>query len=315
MAPPGFGKSTVGTTVGHMMLERGYSILYFSLRKVVSVASLASNILEGLGMPSSPGEDLRKKVMKCLREIKMNTVLMLDNAEDLQVGDKEMEFTTFVRDIGESVPNVCILITTRKAVRGLNMGNFLYESIPLKPLNVEESAELLQLLVPHISMVHARSLGSFCGGVPLFLNIAGSLLKNGANPEPLISELKNMPEKVLNGSHPDIKDYHDCLRIFIRRQSAELRSALTRLAVFPTTFTQTDVRFVFPDNTISEWEFQSLLARLITHSLVEVDCETGLYSLHPLVQAFCKGSKDDVELDTRYGAFTLDFLVNLIIMF
>ena len=67
VAPPGFGKSTVGTTVGHMMLERGYSILYFSLRKVVSVASLASNILEGLGMPSSPGEDLRKKVMKCLK--------------------------------------------------------------------------------------------------------------------------------------------------------------------------------------------------------------------------------------------------------
>lgn len=300
VAPPGFGKSTVATSIGHTLLANGYHVLPFSLRNVKSIASLAENILNGFGMSPSQCEDPLKKLRRFLKGLTSKTVLVLDNAEDLQEGETENEFTDLVKDIGENMPNVQVFVTTRKKVKGLSRCNFQHKSFPLEAMDEKESAELVHLLVPHISMEQARTLGKCCGGVPLFLNIAASLLEDDTTPELLIKELEMMPERFLKGSNPDIEDFYNCLKIFLKRMRNDMRSALTRLAVFPTTFTEEEVRFLFPDMK-SEYEIHSLFITLKGHALLQLDDEAKvLYSLHPLVQVFCKVTKDDAELDSRY---------------
>ena len=307
VAPPGFGKSSVATALCHMLLEKGYQVLYFSLRNVKSVACLATDILDSLNMSQDLCEDPLKRLRRCLQMvISSKTVFVLDNVEDLQEGKSENELTDLVKEILENIPKTFVLITTRKKVRGLNKCNFWHKSLTLEQLSLQESAKLLTCLAPdtlNISMEQAETLGKCCGGVPLFLNIAGSILEHDTTPDFLIKELQMMPEKFLSGSNPDVEDYFNCLRIFIKRQFvSELRSVLTRVAVFPVSFTEDEAVVLFPDqDAISKSELHRWLSGLVGHALLQFDCETKKYSLHPLIQVFCKVTRDDGQLDTRYN--------------
>ena len=293
VAPPGFGKTTVAINMGYMLFGKEKDVLYVSLRTVSSITLAAKNMLETLGIPVSknPVLQLKQHLMSLQRE----TVLILDNAEDLQTGD-ELNFNQFLHGIGQSARNLVTLVTSRKTVSKLDFP-FLTCNFPLSPLSEEQSFLFLKYHTAGISDQRARQFArhKVCGGVPLLLKLTASfLMSKSIDPIELHRKLQNCPHNFLKGNNPRVQDLFCLLKVFYNHLQPEVRKALASLAAFPTVFTKKEAKDVL-FHSEDYLDFQMLLNDLQSHSLVQQDEVNNhvQYSLHPLVQAFCIASRED----------------------
>ena len=293
VAPPGFGKTAVAINVGHMVLDKGKDVLYVSLRTVTSVARAAEHMLETVGIPVTETPVLQVK--SYLASLQRETLLILDNAEDLQVKEGA-HFNQFLEDIGQQARNLVTLITSRILLSKLDFP-FLASHVPLKPLDEDESSVFLKNQAPNISDQYVRlfSKPKVCGGVPLVLKITAAFLKNKTiDPIELHRKLQNCPHNFLKVNNPKIQELFLLLKVFYNHLQPAVKKALASLAAFPTVFTKVEAKDVlFPDEDYLG--FQILLNDLESHSLVQQDEVNNHveYSLHPLVQAFCIACRDD----------------------
>ena len=299
VAPPGFGKTTVATNIGYRMLEEGKDVLHFSLRNVCSLNRAAEHMLEKL-VGFYAGENPVKQLTSYLSSLPHQTVLILDNAEDLQIGDGS-NFEDFLEEIGQHAFNVVTIITSRNAVSKLDLFSFPTKHIPLKPLTGEDSAAYLKNHVPGLSDHLVRAFAKACRGVPLLLTITGSFLKKKTiDPIDLHRKLQNCPHSFLKAKDAKIQELYSLLRVFYNNLGPDMKEYLAYLASFPTSFTKEEAKDVlFPNEDY--FDFQLVLDNLEQHSLVQQDDDQNkqYYSLHPLVQAFCKSSRGDTC--TRYN--------------
>ena len=293
VAPPGFGKTSVATNVGYNMLHEGKDVLYFSLRNVRTLNRAAEHMLKnffGIYAEENPVLQLTSHLSSLQRQ----TVLILDNAEDLQIGEGS-NFEDFLEEIGQHALNVVTLITSRNAVSNLDVFPFGTKHIPLKPLTGEDSSAYLKKHVLDISDHWARAFAKACRGVPLLLTIAGSFLeKKTIDPTDLHMQLQNCPHSFLRAKNAKIQKLYSLLRVFYNNLGPDMKEYLAYLASFPTSFTKEEARDVlFPNEDY--FNFQLVLDDLEQHSLVQQDGDQNnrYYSLHPLVQAFCKSSRED----------------------
>ncbi|KAL9986204.1 hypothetical protein ACROYT_G000310 [Oculina patagonica] len=300
VAPPGFGKTAVATNIGHMMLEQGKDVLYFSLRNVSRLTLAAEQMLKevtGIHAEENPISHLTSY----LNSLQRQTVLILDNAEDLQIGD-EAKFEEFLEKIGQHAQNVVTLVTSRNSVLKLDLFPFGTKHVPLKPLTADGSSAYLKNHVPDISNQLAKEFATACCGVPLLLKITASFLQSKAvNPVDLHRKLQNCPHSFLKTKHAKIQELYSFLKVFYNNLRPDMKDALAYLASFPTSFTIEEAKdILFPEE--DDLNFQCLLDDLVQHSLVQQDEDNNhlYYSLHPLVQAFCKSSRD--ETCTAYNA-------------
>ena len=293
VAPPGFGKTAVAINMGYIMLEKGKDVLYVSLRTVTSMTLAAKNMLEAIGILAGDTPILQLK--KFLTSLQQDMVLILDNAEDLQTGE-EKHFYHFLEEIGQHASNLVTLITTRIPVSKLDFP-FVTNYIALKALDEEESFAFLKSQAPDISDQQARRFAwpKACGGIPLLLKLTASYLKsNTVHPTDLHRKLQNCPHSFLKGKDPKVQELFLLLKVFYNHLRPEVKKALSSLAAFPTIFTKEDAKDVLFRNE-DYLEFQILLNSLESHSLVqrEGDNNEAQYSLHPLIQAFCKACSDN----------------------
>ena len=293
VAPPGFGKTTVATNIGYRMLDEGKDVLHFSLRNVCSLNRAAEHMLEKL-VGFYAGENPVKQLTSYLSSLPHQTVLILDNAEDLQIGDGS-NFEDFLEEIGQHALNVVTIITSRNAVSKLDLFSFPTKHIPLKPLTGEDSAAYLRNHVPDLSEHFVRAFAKACCGVPLLLTITGSFLERKTiDPIYLHMQLENCPHSFLRAKDVNIQELYSLLRVFYNNLSPDMKEYLAYLASFPTSFTKEEAKdILFPNEDY--FNFQLVLDNLKQHSLVQQDEDQGnqYYSLHPLVQAFCKSSRED----------------------
>ena len=293
VAPPGFGKTAVATHVGYSMLDEGRDVLYFSLRNVQRLSLAAEHMLKKLvGVYAEENPVLQLK--SYLSSLPRQTVLILDNAEDLQIGDGS-NFEDFLEEIGQQASNVVTLITSRNALT--KVFSFGTKHIPLKPLTGKDSSAYLKNHVPDISDHLVRAFAKACRGVPLLLTITGSFLKKKTiHPVDLHRKLQNCPHIFLKAKNAQIKELYSLLRVFYNNLGPDMKEYLACLASFPTSFTKEEAKAVlFPNE--DPLDFQLVLDNLEQHSLVQQDEDQSnlecSYSLHPLVQAFCKSSRED----------------------
>ena len=293
VAPPGFGKTEIATAVGYKMKDQGNNILYFSLRNVKLMTTAAKNMLEAIGIPVG-GDPIWQITQYLQSSLLKQTVLILDNAEDLQKGDDTL-FSQFLEAISKNARNLVTLITSRIYLSKLG-ANFEFFIVPLKPLTDEQS--LLFLKVYNVEHQWAKRFSPFnvCGGVPLLLKITASFLTQSGTIDPveLHKSLQKCKDKFLMGKHPDIQDLLCHLHVFYNCLPSDIKQALSRLAAFPTVFTKREAKLVlFGDE--SELNFQFMLDLIEKHSLVHRGDVDGCqhYSLHPLVQAFCVTSSEN----------------------
>ena len=304
VAPPGFGKTEIATAVGYMMKDRGNNILYFPLRNVKLMTTAAKNMLETIGIPV--GGDPIWQITQHLQSLLKQTVLILDNAEDLQNGDDSL-FSQFLEAISKNARNLVTLITSRICFskRGAHFDFFV---VSLKPLTDEQS--LLFLKIYNVEHKWAKRFSPFnvCGGVPLLLKITASFLTQSGTIDPveLHRNLQKCKDKFLMGKHPDVQDLQCHLEVFYNYLPPDIKKALSRLAAFPTVFTKREAKIVlFGDE--SELNFQFVLDSIEKHSLVHGDDVDGCqqYSLHPLVQAFCVTSSENQSTEGYTSAIRL----------
>ncbi|XP_044163058.1 uncharacterized protein LOC122947653 [Acropora millepora] len=304
VAPPGFGKTEIATAVGYMMKDRGNNILYFPLRNVKLMTTAAKNMLETIGIPV--GGDPIWQITRHLHSLLKQTVLILDNAEDLQNGDGSL-FSQFLEAISKNARNLVTLITSRICLHKQG-AHFDFFVVPLKPLTDEQSLVFLKTYNVEDQWAERFSPFNVCGGVPLLLKITASFLTQSGTIDPaeLHRNLQKCKDKFLMGKHPDVQDLQCHLEVFYNYLPPDIKKALSRLAAFPTVFTKREAKIVlFGDE--SELNFQFMLDSIEKHSLVHGDDVDGCqqYSLHPLVQAFCVTSSENQSTEGYTSAIRL----------
>jgi len=277
------------------MLHEGKDVLYFSLRDMRRLNLAAEHMLKkffGIYAEENPVMQLTSH----LSSLQHQTVLILDNAEDLQIGEGS-NFEGFLKEIGQHALNVVTLITSRNAVSKLELFPFGTKHIPLKPLTSKDSSAYLKNHVLNISDHWAREFAKACRGVPLLLTITGSFLKQKTiDPIDLHMQLQNCPHSFLKVKNAKIEELYSLLRVFYNNLGPDMKEYLAYLASFPTSFTKKEAKDVlFPNEDY--FTFQLVLGDLEQHSLIQqVEDQNNLecsYSLHPLVQAFCKSTRED----------------------
>lgn len=206
VAPPGFGKTETATAVGYMMKDQGNNILYFSLRNVKFMTTAAKNMLETIGIPV--GGDPFWQMTQHLQSLLKQTVLILDNAEDLQKGDESL-LSQFLKEISKNARNLVTLITSRICLskRGDDFDLFV---VPLKPLTDEQSLVFLKKYSVEDQWAKRFSPFNVCGGVPLLLKITASFLTQSGTIDPveLHRNLQKCKDKFLMGSILTSKIYN-----------------------------------------------------------------------------------------------------------
>ncbi|XP_068740177.1 uncharacterized protein [Montipora capricornis] len=286
VGPPGFGKTAVAIAVGHMMKGQGKDIVYISLRTVTSVEAAAKKMLEVVGIPLARAPILQ--VQQYLASLLKQTVLILDNAEDLQKEDGAL-FDTFLDAISKEATNVLTLVTSRILLSKLDYHNTPVE-YPLKPLTKEQSFLFLKNKGIPDQQATRFSWHKVCGGVPLLLKITASFLLKSKTIDPveLHRSLHECKDEFLRGKNPEIQELHRRLEVFYDYLPPDVKKALSYLATFPTVFKKGEAKEVLFEE-INPLDFDFILSALESHSLVEPEEVDGClqYSLHPLVQAFC----------------------------
>ena len=165
IALPGMGKTEVVIRVGGLLVKEHWPVVYVKEKKLIDICQeiLYQVDYRHWTVPMSQGDEISHCKRK-LSELEDETIIILDNAEDLQ---KEEEFNDFFEHLVRSAPKVRTIIATRYDITSLILASG--DKIRLDPLDLSSSSKLLMQRAPQISKPHAEEIGDLCGGVPLFL--------------------------------------------------------------------------------------------------------------------------------------------------
>lgn len=297
---PGYGKSCLAQIIGHVMIEKGFQVIFLCLREIRYVSKMCANILLSLkvnicGLASKQCE----LALSHLKSLTTKTILILDNAEDiLKKPEERKEFYNFVNHVATYANHVKCVITSREVCStSCQISRY---SVKLLALETEDAARLLQAKVKENTILtleddQAKVIADLCLNVPLILHAAAAYIEDVGGPLALIQVLEKHSAPLeladMEELSPDLKMKRflfDCLQ----QLGHELEKALVSLAVFPAAFHRDQVFIVF-DVSI---QLDTVLLSLVKRSLVHRDVETNQYFVHRLIQLCCeeKAQKDEL---------------------
>ena len=281
ISPPGMGKTEVAISASEMLQREGDLTVVFVERKD-RLIDICGEILDRLSSRRwSVSVDLITQAKRKLSELQENTVIVLDNTEDVQ-GE---EFDDFVGWLVKSAPKVQLVITTRQDVGFVSAD---IHKVHLKPLDVDSSTKLLRELVASCSDEHVKELGKLCGGIPLLLIHCACLLNSDFNPEVLIQEFKENSIRLLKSNATEV---YNALGRFIGKFSEDLKRNLVVLSVFPSFFSTKDIQFLFEDKL----QLETVKRRMIQCSILQ-KASSQKFNIHPLVQAYCRVERASLNM-------------------
>lgn len=288
LGPPGFGKSSVVIHVGHNLYDNhGMSVIFVCMRQITTMHTLCSSILKTIDAECSLSDNVVVQAQNFLVAQKEPTILILDNCEDIQKSTSKSEFQKFIEYVG-SYSKVQLLLGTRKQITTIQ---FECQTEKIPPLDDGDSAELLKEFAPGKMSDHeAIELAAQCNGVPLLIKLAGHRVNNGYKPAKLAESLKSNPHGVLKWRGNEIQDHlTNSIRVFLYSLDRDLQLALVKLANFANAFTQEDVCALYLKEPSDCYNMLCLL-----HGNALLQLEDSQYSLHPLLQAFCREERDQM---------------------
>ena len=292
---PGMGKTQVAIRVCQVFLqnkESKKSVIF--IEKQDKLRDVCSEILRRLsGRHLSERHDLVSIAKRRLKELREDTVVVLDNTEDIQ-GKEFDDFAEYLLKYARKLQ----LILTSRAVVGFTSPRV--HKVSLNPLDSNSSARLmLRLLQESVANSEelAKELGKLCGGIPLFLVHCSCLLKDDFIPAVLIQELRDNPILLLKTNAE--KDYNELGR-FLSKSTKNVRRNLVRVSVFPSAFSGEDIGFLFDDKLKAE----TVKTKMVKCALLQ-KVNNGKVALHPLVRDFCRAERkllkmEDVGEEAQY---------------
>ena len=282
ISPPGMGKTQLSIRVSHLIKIREPALSVIYVERLDKLIDICGEILDRLRNRSwSTSDDLISQAKRKLLEVEKDTVIVLDNTEDVQ----GKEFDDFAEWLVKSVPKVQLIITSRQDVGFVSAG---VHKVRLGPLDATLSAELLRKLDVSCSEKQVEDLGELCGGIPLLLINCACLLKDGFNPEVLIQELSNNPIGLLKSN---LEEIYDALGRFVHNFSEDLIRNLVVLSVFPSTFAPKDIEFFFED----QLHLETVKTKMLKRTLLQQMNDQKL-GLHPLLQAYCRTERESLHM-------------------
>lgn len=305
VALPGMGKTQVAIYVSHLLQGKKRRVLF--VQKQETLSNICSQILHVFDEDQMTGNDdnVVLQATRKMSELQEDIVIVLDNTEDIQDQDQE-KFDGFVRELLTSAPKVKLMITTR---RDLNAVAADMHRVHLEPMDTKSSVKLFKDVV-EVYKECIEEVCRLCGGMPLFLIHCLHLLEYyNFNPTVLVDQLRNDPVHIIRNN---VEDVYNLLGKFLRKSSGDVKRNLVRVSVFPSTFSATDMLILF-DN-----EAEVETAKTKMHSFLQETGTKGEYSVHPLVQAFCReeGGSLDVgdEVDRAKKKFNDHYLERIKIL-
>ena len=303
---PGFGKSTLAIHLGNYMVKQGILVHYVNMAEYHEEQDmrtiLSEKILTAVGDEHCRTIFSFEALLRWLRMMYWNSVVIIDDCDDLLQSKKESFFTT-VQTMVEQTLRVKILLTSRELSTRLEY----LERFPVYELSSHAACELLEKKLPsntNLLKIEIEEIARLTGNVPLALKIIGALLSSPNPPSPsvIISELKSHPIPLL--SHEEIP-HSDRINVSIslsyRYLSPEMQNIGQYLASFPGSFDRNaaheilagnQVDFIFPIALSFSPPNNSAIIRtmnyLVSRSLIEFNSQTQRYKFHRLIQEFFK---------------------------
>lgn len=285
--PPGFGKSTLAIYAGHQLLEKGVNIHYLNLFDCAN--NVRQCLAEKIKYNSDPHEVVAfDAFLQWVRGRNFYDLIILDNCDEILHKQKE-EMQYVVEKVIQNSQNFKFLITSRETTS--YVGSF--ESYKLYELSKRAACNLLEHKIPSTikaNLSEREELAEITGGIPLALQIVGSLLRlpDLAKPANLIQELKDEPILTLSPRQlPENKKINASFNLSYKYLSNKEKRIGQFLSNFPGSFRVEagigiiDSVFNLTSNTV-----KPAIATLVQRSLLEYSHDDDRYHFHSLIREY-----------------------------
>ena len=313
--PPGFGKSTLAIKVGHKVVRKGTNVLYVNMLEVSSMQVLAEKVCKGAGIVIKKKVQI-ERMFRWTRYLNYNTLLILDNCDDILQTDKD-DFQRVIQTVIEMSPIIKVLMTSRHKATLLDDS---YDRYTLHELSHHSACQLLETTVKSITLDSDTrgAIANLTGNVPLALRVIGSLLNQPVPPSPetVIKELMQKPIQAL--SPEELPEQHRVFSsIYLSYKYLHPYDKLCGqfLAYFSGSFDQDAALNIMLIPLIEMHYFQTgyeystlCLGGLVQRSLLGYNQRTEHFEFHRLIKEFflfisrLEGNRDDIQ-----HAFNVNF--------
>ena len=304
----GIGKTQLVIEYAYHYRAAYAAVLWFNADSQESLLDSYVRLANALDLPEKGAQDrnaTRSIVQRWLRE-NSNCLIVLDNVEDLAA------IYEFILQMGESH----IILTTRAQAIGA-----VAQTLELGEMNVEESMLLLlrraQIApaharledIPETSLTLARSIAQVMGGLPLALNQAASYIEEtGCGLAGYLRLIEAQLAKMLNvDDRASVSDHHTSVtatwtlsfeKIKQNKAAAELLYLCAFLSpekiyeefiIESAPALDAGLQVIATDPIELHWA----IAELRKYSLLRTDPDSGVLSMHRLVQTVIQDTLDE----------------------
>ena len=314
---PGFGKSALAKSVAHELLFRGVTIYYVDMAEVSSMQALAEKVLEGdesIVMIHSITVD---RMYKWARLLHYNTLLLLDNCDDMMNKEHEMEKLQNVVEELLTSKYLKILSTSRQVTM---LSIELTENLRINPLKHVTSCTLIKSYFRELTEKQCQNIGNLTGNVPLAVKVVASLLKFTPDPDTIIDRLNKALIPTLSSKKLPVKRRVDsCINISYEYLSPEVKKIGHCLVYFSGSFTLATATRVCYFSELQQLEVEHAVEDLVERSLLYTNRLThssGVYSgrkhvnryqFHQLIKAFFVHMDRSAEIRNTFSSHFVDF--------
>ena len=316
---PGFGKTTTAIAIGNQLKHQEKYVYYFSFRGVSTMKGFTSKLLGlfGSSVDSHRIANLTPadQLLHAFGSIKTQMFVILDNLDDLLTSGSQKEtMLNFTIDVLQRSPNVRLLTTTRGSLEFFCLEMHEFDSLRLEPLDAQSSASLILKLLPQPTTPDLQSqISRMCGNVPLAIRLLCSLIKD--NPREFLDEICNSSECFLDViddvDYPHNARLKELIQILFNRLSDVEKETFISLSVFDGAEFDLDAGVAIVGG--SKLHVKRNIESLKRKSLIDVNGNRKMYTIHPLIQSFAleKGKHEMKNVLASSRARFLEYYINL----
>ena len=264
------------------------------------------------------------KILRAFESMNSRVFLILDNLDDLLTTSvQKREVLKFITGVLPRCPNVVFLTTTREFMKFISDRVKEFDSLRMKPLDVQSSQSLILKFLPSTTPLDIQEkVLKICGNVPLAVRLLCNLIKDG--PREFLDEICECSEGLLDVlDDPDFSDdarLKQLIQVTFSRLSTDEKKAFASLSVFDGTGFELDAGIGIVGGR--KFKAKRIIENLERKALIEGNGNCGkMYAFHPLIQSFAlqKGEEDmkDVLLSSkdRFHEFYIDLFHDLNLRF
>ncbi|XP_072015585.1 uncharacterized protein [Amphiura filiformis] len=293
--PPAIGKTATAVAIGQVLKKRhNFQVAFvdFKQLKYLNSTQIREDMFREIafslgGVPETDVDSLQKFKTYMRKITSFPTLLILDNTENILDFESKTEFFKVIK-LCLATNNIQILATSRTDfdITGVSM-----YPIKLEPLSEEQSVEVLLKLSPSLQESSVLEISKKIGGVPLLLELTGSLLQRGVYEEDeLIAKLEELPILTIVNDTIDLTEssnYFKFLKTLFDGLDADLQNTFIALGTIPMSFDQITANLVAKPNLTGRVN----LYLLVNYNLLKkYQSATGeiRYEMHSVISEFSR---------------------------